>query len=82
MNLKAVLVVCGRNNISANVLQLTLRYLYIKIKTMSKEMRKYIDTFKQRILKENEELNENDTTEYVDCLDSLKKLIMEYIDRK
>jgi hypothetical protein len=49
---------------------------------MSKEMRKYIDTFKQRILKENEELNENDTTEYVDCLDSLKKLIMEYIDRK
>ena len=35
---------------------------------MSKEMRKYIDTFKQRILKEN------DTTEYVDCLDSLKKV--------
>ncbi len=41
---------------------------------MSKEMRKYIDTFKQRILKENEEFNENDTTEYVDCLDSLKKV--------
>ncbi len=41
---------------------------------MSKEMRKYIDTFKQRILKENEEFNENDTTEYVDCLESLKKV--------
>jgi hypothetical protein len=41
---------------------------------MSKEMRKYIDTFKQRILKENEEFNENDTTEYVDCLGSLKKV--------
>lgn len=37
-------------------------------------MRKYIDTFKQRILKENEEFNENKTTEYVDCLDSLKKV--------
>jgi len=41
---------------------------------MSNEMRKYIDTFKQRILKENEEFNEKDTTEYVDCLDSLKKV--------
>lgn len=41
---------------------------------MSKEMRKYIDTFKQRLLKENEEFNENDTTEYLDCLDCLKKV--------
>ena len=37
-------------------------------------MRKYIDTFKQRLLKENEEFNENDTTEYLDCLDCLKKV--------
>lgn len=29
---------------------------------MSKEMRKYIDTFKQRLLKENEEFNENVNT--------------------
>jgi hypothetical protein len=41
---------------------------------MSKEMGKYIDTFKQRILKENEEFNEDDTTKYLDCLDSLKKV--------
>jgi hypothetical protein len=37
-------------------------------------MRKYIDTFKQRLLKENEEFNENDTTEYLDCLSCLKKV--------
>lgn len=41
---------------------------------MSKEMRKYVDTFKQRLLKENEEFNENDTTEYLDCLSCLKKV--------
>ena len=41
---------------------------------MSKEIRKHIDTFKQRLLKESEEFNENDTTEYLDCLSSLKKV--------
>jgi hypothetical protein len=41
---------------------------------MSKEMGKYIDTFNQRILNENKELNENDTTEFIDCLESLKKV--------
>jgi len=37
-------------------------------------MGKYIDTFNQRILNENKELNENDTTEFIDCLESLKKV--------
>lgn len=37
-------------------------------------MRKYIDTFKQRLMKENQEFIENDTTEYLDCLECLKKV--------
>jgi hypothetical protein len=53
---------------------LNFRIFIHKGKIMSKEIREYIDTFRQKILKENEEFNENDTTEYVDCLYSLKKV--------
>ena len=41
---------------------------------MSKQMRKHIKPFEQRILEENQEFNEDDTTEYLDCLDCLKKV--------
>jgi hypothetical protein len=37
-------------------------------------MRKYIDSFNDRLLKENNEFNENDTTEYLDCIPFLKKV--------
>ncbi len=35
---------------------------------------KHVNNFKKFSINENEEFNENDTTKYLDCLDSLKKV--------